>query len=56
MENEKKQRKIIQFSITGISIVVVIIHLKFPELKIDAISITLLIIAILPWLSPLFIN
>ena len=49
-----RQRKNIQFSITGISIVLVIIHLKFPELKIDAISVTLFIIAILPWVSPLF--
>jgi len=52
--NENTQRKIIQLSITGTAIALSIIHLKYPELKIDSISIFLLIIAILPWLSPLF--
>ena len=52
--NENTQKKIIQFSITGTAIALSITHLKYPELKIDSISIFLLIIAILPWLSPLF--
>jgi hypothetical protein len=31
-----------------------LIHLFYPNLKIDAITITLLLIALFPWLSPLF--
>lgn len=54
MNNEKNQRKVIQFSITGVAIVLAIVHLKFPDLKIDLITILLLVISILPWLSPLF--
>lgn len=49
-----KKRDVIQYSITSTAFLLFIIHLIFPELKIDAISITLLIVAILPWLAPLF--
>lgn len=42
-----------QIFITSSAILVGLIHLIFPDLKIDAILITLIIIAIIPWLEPL---
>lgn len=42
-----------QIFITISAILVGLIHLFFPNLKIDAIFITLIIIAIIPWLEPL---
>ena len=42
-----------QIFITVSAILVGLIHLFFPNLKIDAIFITLIIIAIIPWLEPL---
>lgn len=42
-----------QIFITVTAILVGLIHLFFPNLKIDAIFITLIIIAIIPWLEPL---
>jgi uncharacterized protein YecT (DUF1311 family) len=42
-----------QLFITVSAILVGLIHLFFPNLKIDAIFITLIIIAIIPWLEPL---
>lgn len=42
-----------QLFITCSAILVGLIHLFFPSLKIDAIFITLIIVAIVPWLEPL---
>jgi hypothetical protein len=44
----------LQYGITIAAIVIALIHLIFPNIKIDAITITLLFIALIPWLSPLF--
>jgi hypothetical protein len=44
----------IQITITAIAVLVAVGHAWFPELKIDAITVTLLGIAVLPWLGPLF--
>jgi hypothetical protein len=46
--------KKIQITITICALLVAVIHLIFPNLKIDAITLILLIIAISPWLAPLF--
>lgn len=46
-------KKKTQIFITVSAILVGLIHLFFPNLKIDAIFITLIIIAIIPWLEPL---
>jgi uncharacterized protein YecT (DUF1311 family) len=46
-------KRITQIFITVSAILVGLIHLFFPNLKIDAIFITLIIIAIIPWLEPL---
>lgn len=40
--------------ISSICFLVIIIHIIFPKLSIDSIVVTLLIIGIVPWLSPLF--
>lgn len=42
-----------QIFITTASAIVGITHLLFPDLKIDAIFITLIVVAIIPWLEPL---
>ncbi len=44
----------IQIIITIIAAILAIGHAWFPEIKIDAITVTLLGIAVLPWLGPLF--
>ena len=50
----KTNSRLLQCVITIAAILIVLIHLIFPNLKIDAITITLLLIAVVPWLSPLF--
>lgn len=49
----KAARKI-QISITIASIAIAIIHIVWPSLRIDAITLTLVIVAVVPWLAPLF--
>ena len=44
----------IQWIITITSLALAIVHLRFPDVTIDAVSITLFVIAIVPWLAPLF--
>lgn len=46
--------KKVQILITIFAIVIAIIHIIWPNLAIDAITLTLLIIALIPWLAPLF--
>jgi hypothetical protein len=45
--------KKIQISITLTALLVAIVHIIWPTLKIDSITLTLIIIAIAPWLAPL---
>jgi hypothetical protein len=51
--NKMNSRKL-QYGITILALVIALLHLIFPNLKIDAITVTLLLIALVPWLSPLF--
>lgn len=44
----------VQGSITIGALLLAIAHLIWPDLKIDAITLTLVVIAIVPWLAPLF--
>lgn len=44
----------IQIIITAIAVLVAVGHTWFPQIKIDAITVTLIGIAVLPWLGPLF--
>ncbi|MCC9061438.1 hypothetical protein [Flavobacterium piscisymbiosum] len=53
MERNMTIKKKTQIFITISAILVGLIHLFLPNLKIDAIFITLIIIAIIPWLEPL---
>ena len=46
--------KRLQIGITAIAGLIIIIHLIWPSLAIDAITLTLIIVAIIPWLAPLF--
>lgn len=46
-------RSRIQFIISCLALVLLIIHLAWPALKVDAITVTLLILAGVPWLAPL---
>jgi uncharacterized protein YecT (DUF1311 family) len=47
-------KAVIKIIITVIAIIVAGAHLIYPNIKIDAIAVTLLIVAIIPWLEPLF--
>jgi hypothetical protein len=47
-------RKVLTWIITACSLIVAGVHLLRPDLAIDAITITLFLVAVLPWLSPLF--
>jgi hypothetical protein len=44
----------LQYIISIICVLLSIIHLTFPNISIDAITLGLLIMAILPWLAPIF--
>ncbi len=44
----------VQISITLAAIAIATVHIIWPDLKIDAITLTLVIVAVVPWLAPLF--
>jgi len=46
--------KLLQITISLVAIVLTAVHLIWPHIALDGISVTLLLIAILPWLAPLF--
>lgn len=46
----------IQISITIAAITIAAIHILLPNLKIDTITLALVIVAVVPWLAPLFKN
>jgi hypothetical protein len=41
-------------TVTLVALALALVHLRWPSLAIDAITVTLLIAAVLPWLGPLF--
>ena len=43
----------LKVAVTGIAVVALILRIAFPQLRIDAVSLGLLALALLPWLSPL---
>ncbi len=43
-----------RFVITGCAVILAIIHLTLPSLAIDGVTTSLLLVAIIPWLQPLF--
>jgi hypothetical protein len=47
-------RKILTWLITGGAVIAAGVHLVWPDIGIDAITITLLLVATVPWLAPLF--
>jgi hypothetical protein len=51
MMNEKR---IIQILISTLGLAIIVIHIAFPDLKIDGITVFLIAIVILPWLAPVF--
>lgn len=44
----------IQSTITGIAVGIALIHAYFPTITIDGVTVTLLAVAAIPWLAPLF--
>lgn len=46
--------KYIQWAITSVAIGVALVHIFFPRVAIDAITVTLILAAFVPWLAPLF--
>lgn len=49
-----KESRTVQVGITLAALFVALAHLLWPSVKIDAITVTLVVIAALPWLGPLF--
>jgi hypothetical protein len=47
---EKRPSKLIQITITALALGLIVLHLARPNLKIDSITISLLVIAALPWI------
>ncbi len=45
---------IIKVLLTSVAIIISIIHICYPQLKIDSITLGLFIVAVLPWLAPIF--
>ncbi|WP_405198839.1 hypothetical protein [Christiangramia sp. LLG6405-1] len=48
------EKRIIQITISIIGLIFIVSHLIWPELKIDGITVILVVIIIVPWLAPLF--
>ena len=46
--------RLIQIVVTLSAVALVVVHAVWPEWKIDGITVSLLIVAVLPWLAPLF--
>jgi hypothetical protein len=53
LKNVSEKRRI-QLIITSAAILFAFIHLVWPNIKVDVITISLIVIAIFPWLAPLF--
>lgn len=52
MKLQIRNKIAILISITAV--VLALLHLLFPNLKIDAVTVLLLVVSVIPWLSPLF--
>ena len=48
------EKRIIQITISLIGLIFIVSHLIWPELKIDGITVILVVIIIAPWLAPVF--
>lgn len=48
------EKRLIQLIITSAAVLFAFIHLIWPNIKVDIITISLIVIAIFPWLAPLF--
>ena len=46
--------KSIKYTISLLALVIALAHLIWPDIRIDAITVTLLVVAVLPWLSSVF--
>jgi diacylglycerol kinase len=51
---EEMNVKGIKYTITFLALLIALAHFVWPAIQIDAITVTLLIVAVLPWLSSLF--
>ena len=47
-------RSTISWGITIVAIIVAVVHLRWPAIAIDAVTLTCLVVAITPWIAPLF--
>jgi len=44
----------IKISTTLIALILTIVHMYYPSIKVDSITLGLLVVAVLPWLAPIF--
>ena len=52
-DSGSRQAQLISAAVTLVALTLVVVHLVFPAVKVDAVTIALLIIAIVPWLAPI---
>jgi len=53
VKNSDSSNRFLRLFITAIAVVTIFAHMKWPELKIDSITLTLMAIAGLPWFGPI---
>jgi hypothetical protein len=46
--------RLLQYIISATGVILAIIHLLFPSISIDAVTLGLIILAVIPWLTPIF--
>lgn len=44
----------IRIGISVISVLIIVLHISFPDLDIDGVTLGLVILAVIPWLAPIF--
>jgi hypothetical protein len=51
--SDRRSRLVISFAVSAAALLVAAAHVAFPDLEIDAITLGLLVVAVIPWLSPI---
>ncbi|MBN8655121.1 MAG: hypothetical protein J0M11_05225 [Anaerolineae bacterium] len=51
--SENQSYKRLQLTISVVAVVLAVVHMAWPNIKVDSITIVLMVISVLPWLAPL---
>ncbi|MFC9509421.1 hypothetical protein [Streptomyces sp. NPDC057002] len=52
--SEARRRRYTAAAVTAIAVVAAVVHLVWPHIELDAVTVTLLVIAVVPWLGGIF--